>query len=51
MPLLVVVGSADPDVVVPGDVLSLVDLFGLDRAQTDTCACVTEAVAGWLAGR
>ena len=51
VPLLVVVGSADPDVVVPGDVLSLVDLFGLDRAQTDTCACVTEAVAGWLAGR
>ena len=51
VPLLVVVGSADPDVVVPGDVLSLVDLFGLDRAQTDTGACVTEAVAGWLARR
>ena len=51
VPLLVVVGSADPDVIVPGDVLSLVDLFGLDRAQTDTGTCVTEAVAGWLAGR
>ena len=45
VPLLVVVGGADEAAAARADVVSLVDRFGIDRAWTETTACITEAVA------
>jgi glycerate kinase len=57
VPVLVVAGEVDDDPAVAGllagvgdvTVVSLVDRFGAGRAMSDTSACVTEVVAGYLA--
>lgn len=48
--VLAVVGEAVAEVEVPPgvEVVTLVDRFGPERAHTDTCACITEAVADRL---
>jgi len=46
VPLLVVVGEADPGLPVPA--VSLVERFGRERATADTLACVEEVVAEHL---
>jgi len=53
VPVVAVVGDADPDVVVPPgvEVVSLVARFGEDRARQDTAGCLGEAVAILLAER
>jgi len=51
VPLLVVVGGADPDVAARGDVLSLVDAYGHDRALAESLPLLEEAVAAELARR
>lgn len=52
VPVVAVVGSADPDVVDAWrdriEVLVLADLFGTDRALAEPKACVTEAVTAYL---
>ena len=50
-PVLVVAGEVLDGVEVPDNVtvLSLVELFGTERAMGDTAACITEAVASHLA--
>jgi len=51
VPVVAVVGDADPDVEVPTgvEVVSLVDRFGEVRARADTAACLTEVVGILLA--
>jgi glycerate kinase len=51
VPVVAVVGDADPDVEPPRGVrvISLVERFGLERAMADTAACITEVVADLLA--
>lgn len=44
VPLLAVVGDAAPEVAGRVDAVSLVERFGLERALTDTAACVALAV-------
>ena len=51
VPMLVVVGGADPDVAARGDVVSLVDRYGRDRALSEALPLVEEAVAAELARR
>lgn len=53
VPVVAVVGDADPDVEVPAgvDVISLVQRFGEARAWTDTAACLSEVVGILLADR
>lgn len=52
VPVLVIVGDLDPEVVVPPHVtvVALLPAYGRDRAMTATAACVTAAVAAHLAG-
>lgn len=53
VPVVAVVGDADPDVEVPPgvEVISLVARFGEARARDDTAGCIREAVANLLAER
>ena len=53
VPVVAVVGDADPDVEVPPgvEVISLVARFGARRAREEAAACLTEAVAFLLADR
>jgi glycerate kinase len=53
VPVVAIVGDADPDVEVPDEVevVSLVDRFGDGRAREDTAGCLTEVVANLLADR
>jgi len=53
VPVVAVVGDADPEVAIPAGVtvVSLVARFGADRARVDTVACLREVVAGLLAER
>jgi glycerate kinase len=55
VPVLCVVGNADPDVVAGLGanvaVVRLVEWAGVERAQRDTAAVIEEVVAGWLADR
>ncbi len=52
VPVLVIAGDVDPNVVVPPNVTvaALMSAYGRDRAMTATAACITEAVAAHLAG-
>ena len=54
IPVVAVVGAADPEVVETWtdriEVVSLSDLFGVERALAEPKACVTEAVTVLLAG-
>jgi glycerate kinase len=49
-PVLVVAGDVEPDLDIPGDVevVSLVERFSVDRAMSDTLACVEEVVRAHL---
>ena len=49
VPLFVVAGRIDPEVTARVDAVSLVEVFGLERALGDTLSCVTEAVSARLA--
>ena len=53
VPVVAVVGDADPEVEIPSgvEVTSLVEAFGEERARGDTAGCLTEAVANLLAER
>ena len=51
VPLLVVAGEVFDGVGDRVEAISLVQAFGRDRALTDTAACITEAVAAYLADR
>lgn len=50
VPVLAVAGEVFDGVDGRVDAVSLVEHFGRDRALADTLACLTEAVATWLAG-
>jgi glycerate kinase len=50
VPVLVVAGEVFDEVGDRVDALSLVELFGRERAMTDTLACITEAVTARLEG-
>lgn len=49
VPLFVVAGSVAPEVAARVDAVSLVEVFGEERALGDTLSCVAEAVSAWLA--
>jgi glycerate kinase len=53
VPVVAVVGDADPEVEVPPgvEVVSLVGRFGPERARAETAACLREAVGFLLAAR
>ena len=54
VPVLVVAGDVDPDVVAAHpqlDVVSLVARYGDERARADTCACIAEVVTEALRQR
>ena len=53
VPVVAVVGDADPDVETPPgvEVVSLVERFGRDRAMQDTAACLRDVVGILLAER
>ena len=51
VPVVAVVGAADPDVVDRIEVIDLTAGVGVERAMGDTTAVITEVVGEWLAAR
>jgi glycerate kinase len=48
VPTLVICGQCDPEMELPGPVVSLVDCFGVDRAFGETVDCIRQAVESEL---